>query len=160
MVSMRRRAFVTANAARETVRRFAALVGSVSAPDPSNAPRNMAVDTGTKALSLQSFLSANAIRSNDAVEDIDHCSSNNSSVCAVQSISVPVLFMAMDGYNFVRDNEQLFDVAKSKDKDFSVVEGATHFVTPCKPCEPTPGAYSNTMKNLFDYVDAWAKGRF
>lgn len=136
------------------------IVKSVAAPDPSNGPRNMAFDTGTKVLSLRSFLSANAIRSNDAVADIDFCSSNNSTVCAVQSIGAPVLFMAMGGYNFIRDNEQMFDLAKSKDKDFAIVEGATHSFTPCRACEPTTGAYSNTMKNMFDYVDAWIKARF
>lgn len=137
-----------------------AIVTSVSAPDPANGPKNMAFDTGTKLLSLRSFLSANAITSRDAVQDIDYCSSNNSTVCAVQSITVPTLFTAMGGYNFVRDNEQLFDLSKSADKDFVVIEGATHFFTPCKPCEPTPGAYSNTMKNLFDYVDKWIRARY
>ncbi len=136
------------------------IVKSVAVPDLLNATRNAAFDTGTKVLSLRSFLSANAIRSRDAVDDIDFCSSNNSTACAVQSISVPVLFMAMGGYNFIRDNEQMFDLAKSTDKDFAVVEGATHFFLPCKPCEPTPGAYSNTIKNLFDYVDHWANARF
>jgi hypothetical protein len=136
------------------------IVTSVSAPDPANGPANLAFDTGTKILSLRSFLSANAIRSKNAIDDIDWCSSNNSTVCAVQAITVPTLFTAMGGYNFIRDNEQLFDMSAAKDKDLVVVEGATHFFTPCTKCEKTPGAYSNTMKNLFDYIDQWAKARF
>jgi pimeloyl-ACP methyl ester carboxylesterase len=132
------------------------VVKSVAVADPSNGPKNMAFDTGTKLLSLRSFLSANAVRANDSIDDIDVCSTNNSTICAVQSITVPTLFMAMGGYYFVRDNEKMFDLSASKDKDFAVIEGATHFFTPCVPCEPTKGAYSNTTKNLFDYVARWA----
>lgn len=136
------------------------IVKSVSAPDPANGPGNLAFDTGTKLLSLRSFLSANAIRSKNAIDDIDWCSSNNSTVCGVQSIAVPTLFTAMGGYNFIRDNEQLFDLSAAKDKDLVVIEGATHFFTPCTKCEKTPGEYSNTMKNLFDYVDQWIRARY
>lgn len=136
------------------------IVHSVAVADPGNAKRNMAFDTGTKLLSVRSFLSANAVRSGNSVEDIDYCSSNNSTVCAVQSISVPTLFTAMGGYYFLRDNERMFDLAKSRDKDFAVIEGATHFFMPCVACEPTPGAYSNSMKNLYDYISAWANKRF
>jgi pimeloyl-ACP methyl ester carboxylesterase len=132
------------------------IVRSVAVADPSNGPKNMAFDTGTKLLSLRSFLSANAVRARDSIDDIDVCSTNNSTICAVQSITVPTLFMAMGGYYFVRDNEKMFELSAAKDKDFAVVEGATHFFTPCAPCEPTKGAYSNTMKNLFDYVARWA----
>ena len=51
-------------------------------------------------------------------------------------------------------------LAKSKDKDFVVFEGATHGQTPCVPCERSPGQYSNTVKNCFDYVGAWINERF
>lgn len=136
------------------------IVRSVAVADPGNAKRNMAFDTGTKLLSVRSFLSANAIRSGNSIDEIDHCSSNNSTVCAVQSISVPTLFTAMGGYYFVRDNERMFDLAKSPDKDFAVIEGATHSFMPCVACEPAPGAYSNAMKNLYDYIAAWTGKRF
>jgi hypothetical protein len=43
----------------------------------------------------------------------------------VQSISVPVLFAAMGGSVFIRDNELAYEVARSPDKDFVVIEGAT-----------------------------------
>lgn len=137
-----------------------AVVASVALADPTNAKRNMAFDTGTKVLSLRSFLSANAIRARDSIEDIDYCSSNNSTVCAVRSIGAPVLFAAMGAYYFIRDNERLYDQAKSADKDFVVIEGATHGFTPCGPCEPKPGAYANSVRNLFDYAAAWINKRF
>jgi hypothetical protein len=94
------------------------------------------------------------------VDDIDYCSTNNSTICAVQTISVPVMFAAMGAHYFIRDNELQFEMASSKDKDFVVIEGANHGFTPCVPCETTPGQYSNTMKNLFDYVAAWINARF
>ena len=79
--------------------------------------------------------------------------------CAVKSITVPVLFAAMGGYTFIRDNEMHYELAASKDKDFIVVEGATHGATPCKECEKTPGQYSNSVKNFFDYVAKWINSR-
>ena len=50
---------------------------------------NRGFDTGTKIFTLKSFLSANATRATNANGGIDYCSSNNSTTCAVQSISVP-----------------------------------------------------------------------
>jgi hypothetical protein len=66
----------------------------------------------------------------------------------------------MGGHYFVRDSEVHYEMAASKDKDFVVIEGATHGGTPCTACEPTPGAYSNTTKNLFDYVAKWINARY
>ena len=94
------------------------------------------------------------------MDDIEYCSTNNSTVCAVQSISVPVLFMAMGAHYFIRDNERHFDIARSKDKDFIVIEGAVHGFTPCTACEKTPGQYSNSVKNLFDYTAKWMNDRY
>ena len=42
----------------------------------------------------------------------------------------------------------LYDVAASEDKDFVVIEGATHGVIPCTACETSPGQYSNTVNNF------------
>jgi hypothetical protein len=137
-----------------------AIVQSVAKGDPSLAKRHLTYIDGTRTLTLKSFLSANAIRSNNSKDDIDICSSNNSTICAVQQISVPVMFAAMGGYFFVGDNERMFDVTKSKDKDFVVIEGATHGFTPCVPCGPTPDAHANSVKNLFDYAAAWINKRF
>ena len=53
-----------------------------------------------------------------------------------------------------------YEMAASKDKDFIVIEGATHGITPCTACEQTPGQYSNSVKNLFDYIRDWTNKRF
>jgi hypothetical protein len=136
------------------------VIKSVYVADPKLSRDNLRFSTGTKVYTLRSFLSANAIRSKNSMDDIDYCSSNNSTVCAVQSISVPVLFMGMGAHYFIRDNERHFEMAKSKDKDFIVIEGAVHGFTPCTACEQTPGQYSNSVKNMFDYTAKWANERF
>jgi hypothetical protein len=136
------------------------IVHSVYVANPKFARDNMRFATGTKVYTLRSFLSANAIRARDSIEDIDYCSTNNSTVCAVQAISVPVMFAAMGAHYFIRDNERLYDMAKSSDKDFLVIEGAVHGFTPCTACEKTKGQYSNSVMNLFDYVAKWINERY
>jgi len=133
---------------------------SVRPPVPDIAKQNATFDGGTLFLTVRSFLSANAVRASNALDGIDHCSSNNSTVCALQNISVPVLFGAMGGHYFIRDNEIHFELAKSQDKDFITIEGATHGIEPCTACEKTKGQYSNSVKNFFDYVSKWVNARF
>jgi hypothetical protein len=91
---------------------------------------------------------------------IDWCSSNSSTPCAVGKISVPLLVAAMGGNTGIRDNEMLYDMAASKDKDFIVVEGATHNIEPCADCETRKGEYGNVTKNFFNYVAKWITSRF
>lgn len=137
------------------------VVHTVRQPQPENAERDAAFDGGTILLTVKSFLSANAIRSTNALDGIDVCSSNNSTFCAVQSISVPLLVASMNGHYFVRDGEEIYERSASADKDFVVIEGATHGMTPCKPCEKATGEdYSNATKNLYDYVADWTEARF
>ena len=133
---------------------------SVRVAQPEQAAQNRSFAQGTLLLTLRSFLSANAIRSRHAMDDVDWCSTNNSVPCAVQSISVPTLIAAMGGNNYLRFNENHFDLAKSQDKDYVIVDGANHDQTPCVPCEATPGQYANTVKNFFDYVKAWIDKRY
>jgi hypothetical protein len=121
---------------------------------------NASFERGTRMLTLKSFLSANAVRATNSMDGIDWCSSNNSTPCAVRNITVPVLFTAMGAHYFIRDNEIHFEMSGSKDKDFIVVEGATHGIRPCIACEKTPGQYSNTVKNFFDYVAKWINDRY
>ncbi len=106
-------------------------VDSVFAANPNLEALHQTFNGGTKLLSVRSFLSANATRSTDSIEKIDDCSSNNSTLCAVASITVPELFTAMGGHYFIRDVEREYDAARSKDKDYVIIEGATHFFTPC-----------------------------
>jgi hypothetical protein len=136
------------------------VVKSVFVADPTVARSNLRFRSGTKVFTLRSFLSAQAVRARDAADDIDFCSTNNSTICAVQSISAPVLFLAMGAHYFIRDNERQYDMARSRDKDLVVIEGANHGFTPCKPCETSPDQYSNTIKNIFDYAASWINARF
>jgi hypothetical protein len=136
------------------------VVNSVYVPDPKLKALHYTFDGGTKILNITSFLSANAVRSTNALDGIDDCTSNNSTTCAVQSIGVPELFAAMGAHYFVRDVEREYDLAKSKDKDYVVIEGSTHTFTPCTACETTPGQYSNVMKNLMDYIRDWVNKRY
>jgi len=117
---------------------------------------------GTRMLTLRSFLSTRAIRSTHAMTGIDWCSSNNSTVCNVQHISVPVLITAMGGHYFLRNSEIFYELAASDDKDFVVVEGAVHGITPCTKCVPGgyDGRYDNSVKNFFDYVADWINERY
>lgn len=132
---------------------------SVRAPQPLKAD-NATLADGTMALTARSFLSGRAIRSRDSMEEIEFCSSNNSTRCGLEHASVPLLVMAMGGYVFVRDNEELYEHAASKDKDFVLVDGATHGMTPCTECETQPGQYSNATTNTFDYMADWIDARF
>lgn len=122
--------------------------------------RRPSFNGSARVLTVRSFLTTNAIRASNSQDGIDYCSTNNSVPCAVKSITVPVLFAAMGGYTFIRDNELHYELAASKDKDFVVVEGATHGATPCKECETTPGQYSNSVRNFFDYVAKWINARY
>lgn len=136
------------------------IVKSVRRANPSLASQSATFENGTRFLTVRSFLSANATRGTDSMDGIDDCSTNNSTPCALRSISVPVLIGAMGAHYFIRDNEMHYEVAASADKDFIVIEGATHGITPCVRCEQTPGQYSNSVKNFFDYVAKWVNARF
>ena len=111
-------------------------------------------------VAFRSFLSAQAVRSTNSLNGIDHCSTNADTVCALRSISVPVMVAGMGGYLFIRDSEVEYENAKSADKDLVFIEGATHGFSPCTYCGAPAGAYSNSVKNLFDYIAAWTKARF
>ena len=119
-----------------------------------------AFDRGTKLLTIRSFLSTQAVLSSNSLDGIDHCSSNNSTVCAVRSISVPMMVAGMGAYLFIRDSEEEFENAKSADRDLVFIEGATHGFTPCANCAAPQSSYNNSVKNLFDYVRDWTITRF
>ena len=59
------------------------------------------------------------MRSNDSLDDIDWCSSNNSTPCNLQNVTIPLLVTAIrEAYPF-RDSEIFFDMAASVDKELS-----------------------------------------
>jgi hypothetical protein len=57
-------------------------------------------------------------------------------------------------------NEMLSDMAASRDKEFVVVEGATHNIEPCSECETRKGQFGNATKNFSDYVIRWIASRY
>jgi hypothetical protein len=136
------------------------IVKSVRVATPNNARQNATFENGTRFLTLQSFISANAVRATDSMDGIDHCTSNNSPPCHLPAITVPTLVTAMGGHYFIRDNEIHYELSGAKDKDFVVVEGAEHGQTPCVPCESMPGQFANSVKNFYDYVRDWINKRF
>lgn len=135
-------------------------VKSVRLANPDNAKRDLSFED-TKDLTLTSFLSANATKATNSMDGIDWCSTNNSTPCAVQQITVPLLVTAMGAHYFIRDNEIVYELAKSQDKDYVVVEGAVHGMTPCQPCAKATGQdYGNATKNFFDYMAKWIEARY
>ena len=136
------------------------IVESVRLPVPTNAETNDTFDDGGKLLTVKSFLSTNAILSTNSIDGIDYCSSNDSTPCNVQQVSVPALFNAMGAYYFIRDNEIHYELAKSQDKEFIVIAGLVHGITPCNECPGGP--YNNSQKNFYDHVASWLNkpGRF
>jgi hypothetical protein len=141
------------------------IVNTVRVPDPGNKETDESF-SGTLFLTLTSFLSANAIRAWNSLNGIDWCSSNNSTPCAVASVSpsLPILVMSMQGHYFIRDGEFIYDSSVSTDKDFVVVAGATHGVGVCNACAAYHGTgpYNNARLNAFNYIRDWANtpGRF
>lgn len=136
------------------------IVRSVRLPNPKNAQRDTQF-SNVRLLTVKSFLSTNATKSTNSMDGIDWCSSNNSTPCALQQISVPILLTAMGAHYFIRDNEIAYELAKSKDKDYVVIEGAEHRSTPCKACAQAQGAnYDNSVKNVFDYIAKWISARY
>jgi pimeloyl-ACP methyl ester carboxylesterase len=135
------------------------IVTSVRPPSQPNPAAN-ATFSAARVLTLRSFLTANAIRSSNSMTAVDWCSSNNSTPCALGQITVPLLVSAMGAGTGIRDNEWLFEQAASRDKDFFVLEGATHNFEPCLDCETRKGQYNNCVKNYFNYLKDWITRRF
>jgi hypothetical protein len=138
------------------------VVHTVRVPDPGNREDDAGYSDGTQVLNLTSFLSASAIRSTNSLDGIDWCSSNNSTPCAVAQISVPTLVMSMQGHYFIRDGEYIYESSASTDKEFVVVEGATHGLGNCNACAAFHGTgpYTNVPLNLWNYVASWANAKF
>ena len=135
------------------------IISTVRVPNPDNKEADEGED-GRQDLTITSFLSANAIKSNHSLDKINWCSSNNSTICAVRTISVPALVIAAQGHYFIRDGELIFEELASTDKEFLVVEGMNHNLGNCTACATFHGTgpYTNVPANLWNYVAAWANG--
>jgi hypothetical protein len=121
-------------------------------------------ESSREGLTVRYFLSSSAIRAANSMDEtqIDLCSSNNSTPCMLQQVSVPLLAAANQAsfQNLIQEVEINYLYAKSTDKDFIVVEGATTGVTPCTNCPLPASAYSNVTNNFFDYAAKWINDRF
>jgi pimeloyl-ACP methyl ester carboxylesterase len=114
---------------------------------------------GARDVTVNSFLGDHAIRATNSMYDIDWCSSNNSTTCMVQHIDeTPLLVTASQGHYFMRDNEINYEMAATTNKDFVVIEGATHSMGNCGNCDGAP--YLNVRENFFDYLAEWVNTGF
>jgi hypothetical protein len=138
-------------------------IKSVRVAEVEDAEEVATFEEGTLLVTVRSFLGANAIRATHSIDydQIDWCSSNNSTVCALDHITVPMLIAGMGGHYFIRDAELFYERSKSADKDLIIIEGATHGFGRCVPCEQVTGqSYSNATANFFNYVRDWINARF
>ena len=137
---------------------------AVAQSSPSeNAEANKNFIDSTKLLTVRSFLGANAIRATHSMDysQIDWCSSNNSTVCALDHVTIPMLIAGMGAHYFLGDAEFFYERSKSADKDLIIIEGATHGFGRCVPCEQVTGqSYSNATANFFKYVRDWINARY
>lgn len=106
--------------------------------------------------SVRRFLAAHALRTTgeynmtqDAITGIDWASSSTSAPSNIRGVTVPLLIMSMSCHYFLLTDEILYDNAASRDKQYVVVEGASHGFSPCKP------EFGDTTKRTFDYIDTW-----
>ena len=141
------------------------VVESIAPPRPELAQLNSTFSQGARGgLTVRSFLSSNTIRATNSMDEnqIDLCSSNNSTPCMIQQVKAPLLAAANQAsfQNLIQEVEINYLSSNSKDKDFIVIEGATTGVTPCTNCALPASAYSNVTKNFFDYAAQWINDRF
>lgn len=126
------------------------IIPTVRTPDPGQKEED---EESTVALTLTSFLSSAAIKSSHAQDRIDWCSTNYSTICAVQHISIPTLVMPGQAHYFMWDGEQIYEKSASTDKTFMMVEGMAHSMFGCLDCEGAP--YLNATRNLWDFIEDW-----
>ena len=141
------------------------VVESVAPPRPELAKLNRTFSEGARGdLTIRSFLSSNAIRSTNSMDEkqIDLCSSNNSTPCMLQSVSIPLLAVAHQAsfQNLIQEVEINYLNSKSADKDFIVVEGSMTSIGACTNCAKPASEYANARKNFFDYTAKWINDRF
>jgi len=141
------------------------MVESIAPPRPELAKLNRTFSEGARGgLTIRSFLSSNAIRSSNSMDEkqIDLCSSNNSTPCMLQNVSIPLLAVAHQAsfQNLIQEVEFNYLSAKSADKDFIVIEGSMTSIGACTNCAKPATEYSNARKNFFDYAAKWINDRF
>lgn len=117
------------------------------------------------------WLGSRAIRTNgpyrqtlDGITGIDWDSSNTSTLTNMKTVTKPLLMISHGAHYFMAPDEMIFDAAKSADKTFVVLEGATHPGTPCEECATARGLpkdyFGDTMTRRHDFLDEWLAKRF
>ena len=139
------------------------IVESVRLPDPAIAETDETFDGGARQPDgeIVSEHERNSVNQFDRLRSIDYCSSNNSTVCAWQNSRCRCYLVRWEPITFIRDNEIHFEnEANSMDKDFIVIAGLVHGITPCNACPGGP--YNNSQMNFYDYLADWLNkpGRF
>lgn len=112
----------------------------------------------TRDMNVRALLGIWSIRATNSMYDIDHCSANGSTMCMVQHVEAPSLFTAAQGNPYIVDNETMYELSGSLNKDYVVIEGATHGMDNCSACEGAP--YHNVGQNFWDYLAAWMNSGF
>jgi hypothetical protein len=136
--------------------RTVAVAGGLSYPTPAR-PAEIPV----LVQSIELFLSRAAMWSTSLTYDgMDYCSALSTTVCNTRYIHVPTLFIPSGAGIGIGTEEQMFDESPAKDKEYIVVEGASHGGAPCKECEKVPGQYAHSQEHLYDYIAAWINKRF
>jgi hypothetical protein len=105
---------------------------------------------------VRRFLAEHALRTTrdynmteDSISGIDWTSSSSSAISNIEGITVPTLIVAMSCHYFLVPDEILYEHSRAKDKQYALIEGASHVFAPCRP------EYGDTQKRLFDYIDKW-----
>jgi hypothetical protein len=145
------------------------IVHTVRPPEKISGSLTDSMDRGTLRSTVRNYLVNSAIRvdadygyDEDSIHGVEWTSTYASPPGNVEGISVPLLTMGMTGHWEYLAAETIYDHAKSADKSIAFVEGASHMYATCHECEKTPGQYGDTVKTLYDYIDAWLSksGRF
>ncbi|HMF97351.1 MAG TPA: hypothetical protein VKE96_23790 [Vicinamibacterales bacterium] len=140
------------------------IVRSVRPPsgvNPDDALESLSLMTQNST--VRRFLGMSAIRTRpdfafteDDIVGVDWASAISSTPSNAEGITVPTLVMSMTCHYLVVPGEIVFNHLAARDKQFVLVEGATHNFTGCRP------EYGDTLARTFDYVDGWLThpGRF
>jgi pimeloyl-ACP methyl ester carboxylesterase len=132
-----------------------------SGANPDEALRSLSAMTQNST--VRRFLGMSAIRTRqdfafteDDIVGVDWKSAMSSTPANAEGITVPTLVMSMTCHYLLVPGEIVFNHLAARDKQFALVEGATHNFTACRP------EYGDTVARTFDYVDAWLAqpGRF
>jgi hypothetical protein len=136
-------------------------------PPSGSAQVSRSYASAITGVSVRQFLSSHSVSTTseyaigeDEIRGIKWATSNTSTPSNLAGVTTPLLIAAMGAHYFLVPSEIAYEHAASQDKQLVIIEGANHFFMPCEATEPTPGAWGDTVKTLFDYVDGWVAERF